>query len=387
MRPVDFVAILAATFFLLPHEIQAQEAPPKGVLIFKANRFDDPKTARAVEYSQVEFAPVIVNGTDSKGSPIKIMRNCLVDFIQYPDLKFGSIRYPAEIEAFKEANQKLLAASEEFPQSSSTLQPKIDELKIVAKRLNIGQVLIQGRWSVPTPASEIPKPDKVEKGDLKDQETFFYKGKEVTGKIKDIHPDVVLLIIDSGVISVPLAYQSKQIQEKYNYDQTTAAAFAQKRAQKEEGLRFHHIILQGKVTVRVSPVKKDEEELCELFVAEIGDTNANSRVVFGRRIKLESKTKVSGRRNALGGVGLSNVSTETVEVEIEAFRSLVFGSVAELSTLKGMIDPRSGRNSWNLFPVLYPLEDLSNRDFSPVGYCLSSNEALLLTLKANGYEH
>jgi len=137
-----------AAFFLIQSasSLIAQNSDPKGVLIFKSNHLDDSKTAKAIEYSKIKFFPAIVNGTDTKGAAIKVMRNCIVEHIEYPDLKYGSIQYPAELESFGNTASKLAEAVGKYPLASESLRAQFESIKDAGEKLLNGMILVRGTW-------------------------------------------------------------------------------------------------------------------------------------------------------------------------------------------------------------------------------------------------
>jgi len=225
------IAIVACFLFIVYSSASADGSPAKGVVIFKNGQYDKDETARALEYSEIRPANFVVNGTAVDGTPFTVIKNVFVSWIEYPNLRSGTFRYPAEIESFKETGRKLVEATQRHPLTKPLLQPKIDELKSIAEKLNDGQIFVGGKWTKENEsamAESIPSKNLGKEG-KQNGETLVFKGKEITGRVKEVNPHAVIFETASGVFSVPLAHQSQKIREKFNFDERAARQYLEER--------------------------------------------------------------------------------------------------------------------------------------------------------------
>lgn len=225
------IAIVACFLFIVYSSASAEDSPAKGVVIFKNGQYDKDETARALEYSEIRPANIVVNGTAVDGTPFTILKNRFVSWIEYPNLRSGTFRYSAEIESFKETGRKLVEATQRHPLSKPLLQPKIDELKSIAEKLNDGQIFVRGKWTKENEsamAESIPSKNLGKEG-KQNGETLVFEGKEITGRVKEVYPHAVIVETASGVFNVPLAHQSQKIREKFNFDERAARQYLEER--------------------------------------------------------------------------------------------------------------------------------------------------------------
>lgn len=343
-RQKKFRLILAIGFALSLSSQNAipQDALPKGVIFFKSSGLDKPESAQAKEYLSVQATPVVVLVTTFEGNNLTIQRNRFVEMIEYPNLRI--IQTADQIKSLNEITQKLAAAQSTYPLSVNVIMPRLKSFTGAVDKLSQGFVFVGGVWqhsSKDEPQSKAPLSSQVASSGVMssspgmgndESKIVDSSGREYHNvKILSVDPNGLKIQHNGGILKLTFDNLPQELKDKYNYNKESSDAYAVKEA---EDIRKSRLASSVRSRVRAAAVKG---EFSKQFFGLSKDKSL--AVVSGIISEYEFKTttNVTARANALGGAGLSNVSTTTEKILKDTRDIKVIGNLEELRKTGGEV--------------------------------------------------
>lgn len=281
MNPLANCFRLANIAFLLTALPATVIADPKGLIIYKSFVGLDDSQAKAVEYESVEKFSQVVNFTaDGSVSSSRLMRENVMEIVEYPDFGSATITLDSQIEELRATLTKWGALAERFPYSKDQLGKAAAEVREVVEKYEAGNVLLAGRW---TPKGDMNKPAPTASPQSSDE---VIAELTVTGedgvsktfrnvKILKVESDGIRILHSSGTAQIPKANLPEELVATLSFPEPEVAMAGEHSPGMAEGP-------PGKSKVQDSPDPEPKKKLVNLDPANVG---------LVKKIAVEAATK------------------------------------------------------------------------------------------------